>query len=386
MPRRFNIERYALMRWISLLFGKGEYLSTLSPSSFLLSIPNLRGELEKIEMILVIKAQCRSRMARLVKVIKEILHRSARVVLAYFNLPMPSPKIIMIECTNKCNAQCIICPREKMTRKQGFMSFELFKKIIDEAAYLKIRKVQLSNFGEPLLDPYLSKKIKYAQEQGLEIYLVTNGSLIDQAMARNLILSGLDKIRISVYGATKSTYESIHKRLQLNVVEGNIRNLISLKKGMASDKPYVELQFMLCKETASELQEFYRKWKGVADKITIAGLHNFGDGRSYIPMDRYKRINTCYFPFTVMEVLWNGDVVPCAYDFNGCLKMGNVDENNIDNIWNNERYRELRRLQLTRRFSADLLCQRCHRNRVVSLGAKCLETSVFDLKTGNADE
>ncbi len=325
-------------------------------------------------------------MKNLGKEMRQRLSRFARARFSYFNLPIPLPTLIMIECTNKCNAQCIMCPRERMTRKQGIMSFELFKKITDEVAYLKISKVQLSNFGEPLLDPLLPDKIKYAREQGLEIYLVTNGSLINQATARSLILSGLDRIKISVYGVTKSTYEFIHKGLQLNVVEENIRNLISLKKEMASDRPYVEVQFLLCKETASELQEFYRKWKGIVNKITIAGLHNFSDGRYYIPVDKYKRINVCYFPFTVMGVFWNGDVIPCAYDFNGRLTMGNVYENSINSIWNNERYREFRRLQLTRKFPTDLLCQRCHRNRTVSLGTKCLETSAVDLKTENTDE
>jgi radical SAM protein with 4Fe4S-binding SPASM domain len=140
---------------------------------------------------------------------------------------------------------------------------------------------------------------------------------------------------------------------------------------------------MLCKETASELQEFFKRWKTLVDEITIAGLHNFSNGHNYISIDKYKRINICYFPFTVIEVLWNGDVVPCCYDFNGCLNMGNIYEDSLNNIWNGKRYKELRRLQLTRKFPTDLLCRRCHRNRTVSLGIKYLETSISDLKTDN---
>lgn len=319
-------------------------------------------------------------MERPDKMITKRLGKIARIGFSYFNFPIPLPTLIMIECTNKCNAQCVMCPREKMIRKQGVMSFELFKKIIDEAVYLKFRKVQLSNFGEPLLDPLLPMKIKYAREQGLEVYLVTNGSLINQTAARSLISSGLDKMRISVYGATKSTYEFIHRGLQLSATEENIRNLLSLKKEMASDKPFVELQFLVCKETALELNEFYNKWQGIVDKITIAGLHNFGDGRYYIPVEKYKKVNICHFPSTVIGVFWNGDIMSCCYDFNGTLSMGNVYEDSISNIWNNEKYKKLRRLQLTRKFPAGLLCQRCHRNRAVSLDIKCLETSVLDVE------
>jgi sulfatase maturation enzyme AslB (radical SAM superfamily) len=37
------------------------------------------------------------------------------------------PKYLVIEPTNRCNLNCIMCPRGEMTRSQGFMDFELLK-------------------------------------------------------------------------------------------------------------------------------------------------------------------------------------------------------------------------------------------------------------------
>ena len=42
------------------------------------------------------------------------------------------PEIVQIESTNICNAKCVFCPRDEMHRRQGVMSFELFRKIVDE--------------------------------------------------------------------------------------------------------------------------------------------------------------------------------------------------------------------------------------------------------------
>ena len=44
------------------------------------------------------------------------------------------PEIVQIESTNLCNAKCVFCPRDDMHRRQGVMSFDLFRKVVDECA------------------------------------------------------------------------------------------------------------------------------------------------------------------------------------------------------------------------------------------------------------
>ena len=65
---------------------------------------------------------------------------------------------MQIESTNICNAKCVFCPRDEMHRRQGVMSFDLFKKIVDECAALGITHVRVHNYGEPFLDRHLTEK------------------------------------------------------------------------------------------------------------------------------------------------------------------------------------------------------------------------------------
>ena len=51
----------------------------------------------------------------------------------YYLLDGIFPRGLMIEPSNICNANCVFCPSSDITRSRGFMTFELFKKIIDEA-------------------------------------------------------------------------------------------------------------------------------------------------------------------------------------------------------------------------------------------------------------
>lgn len=281
------------------------------------------------------------------------------------------PEIVHIENTNACNARCIICAREKMTRPVGVMSFDLFKKIIDECAkYNIVKEVHLHGYGEPLLDNMLIEKIKYAKNRGIKkTYFVTNASLLNGNLTRALISAGLDRIKFSFYGATKQTYEKIHVGLKFEEVEGNIRYLFQIRKEMKSRTPSVNMQFVPQSENIEEKSNFFGKWQNFIDKkigdcIEEFYLHNWIYGRKYNP--NHKQINnleSCIIPFRIIQILWNGDVVPCVFDFNGQMLMGQIRTKDIREIWNNGQYKTLRQIHRQREYEKAPLCMRCDQLR-----------------------
>src|SRR5258708_34798784 len=94
------------------------------------------------------------------------------------------PEIVQIESPNICNAKCVFCPRDDMHRRQGVMSLELFRKVVDECAELGITHVRVHNYGEPFLDRHLIEKVRYAKERGIEhVGMISNGSLITEKIA-----------------------------------------------------------------------------------------------------------------------------------------------------------------------------------------------------------
>src|SRR5687767_6070151 len=86
-----------------------------------------------------------------------------RLLLATGRDRAPSmPEIVQIESTNICNAKCVFCPRDEMHRRQGIMTVELFRKIVDECAALGITHVRMHNYGEAFIDKQLVDKVRYA--------------------------------------------------------------------------------------------------------------------------------------------------------------------------------------------------------------------------------
>ncbi len=54
----------------------------------------------------------------------------------------------------------------------------------------------------------------------------------------------------------------------------------------------------------------------------------------------YRR--PCVGPFSHMGIRWDGKVSACCRDFNAKLKMGDINDSSIEEIWNSERMNNLR--------------------------------------------
>ena len=84
------------------------------------------------------------------------------------------------------------------------MDFELFQRIIDEAARVGVKRVHLYLHGEPLLHPQIVDMISYIKSRNLVVHLTTNGMLLDKEKAEAILRSGVngaDHFRISVLGS-----------------------------------------------------------------------------------------------------------------------------------------------------------------------------------------
>ena len=252
------------------------------------------------------------------------------------------PEIVQIESTNICNARCVFCPRDQMTRRQGVMDQALYQKIVDECVELGIRHVRLHNYGEPFVDRSLVEKIRYAKECGVaEVGLISNGSLITEVVARGIVEAGLDAINISVVASGREVFESTRVGLTYDQVIANIERIVRVRAELQRTRPRLIMSFVRQNDSAEE-QAFIDRWKAVADKIHVTDLHNWAGtlgGRADAPFP-------CYRQWLTFTVLWDGRVALCCADFDGRVILGDLRTATIREVWNGEAYRKIRREHL----------------------------------------
>ncbi|MCM2284390.1 MAG: radical SAM protein [Desulfobacula sp.] len=258
----------------------------------------------------------------------------------YYRRHFPLPSVILIENTNCCNARCVMCPREKLTRKPGVMAFELFEKIIREVSGAGRKPVvHLHGFGEPLLDESLAERIRLAKAFGIKhTYLVTNASLLFPETAGKIIGAGLDRMKISFYGTDDESYSRTMRGLNFKTALNNVKEFVKIRKTMKKKTPALILQYLPQETNGAATEEFKFLWRSVLDKrmgdrLNFISPDNFGGGRNYNPVEG-KITSVCFYPWSALSVLCDGRAVTCCTDYNGVQEVGDVNLQSLKEIWN----------------------------------------------------
>ena len=258
---------------------------------------------------------------------------------------------VRYEVTDNCNAECVMCPRDLHTRPHGIMDQDKYERSIDEVSELGCTQVTLTGFGEPMLDKNLEKKIAYAKSKGLKTYVITNASLL-HARGKSLADSGLDELRISFYGMSPESYNEIMQKLDFNRSKKGILEFLELRKNTKVMISY--LQF-LGNEHYSEFLDF---WEKRVDSVEVWKPHNFGDGKHYRSRQGIK--TSCGRPKSgPLQIQWDGTVIPCCYDYNNQIDLGNAFETPVMEVLYGKAYNDLRDAHESGEFSKFPYCDQC---------------------------
>lgn len=280
------------------------------------------------------------------------------------------PANLNIEVTSACNHKCIFCcyhsdlAEEKVRSK--FMDEELLEKLIIEASRSNIGRKELGFHmtGEPLLFKNLEKYIKLAKEHGFEyIFMTTNGSLATKERIKSLIESGLDSIRYSINGATKETYSLAHGIDDFDNVVANLKSLCEYKiKNNANIS--TSISCVLTQKNIHEkelMKELFEKYVDELIFIPVLNIDRFFPQLSDWQIREITEFEyiPCKSPFTSMYVSCEGNVVPCCAAIKEeSMVMGNINNDSLTNIWNNNKFVNIRRDFINHKIPFEF-CNKC---------------------------
>ncbi|NMC79307.1 MAG: radical SAM protein [Chloroflexi bacterium] len=124
--------------------------------------------------------------------------------------PVSHLRRIYVEPTNACNLDCRTCMRNAWDEPLGWMSEAVFERVLEGVrAFDPAPTVFFGGFGEPLAHPRLVEMVKQAKDAGARVELISNGILLKEEMGPNLIAAGLDKLWVSIDGATPESYSDV---------------------------------------------------------------------------------------------------------------------------------------------------------------------------------
>lgn len=280
--------------------------------------------------------------------------------------------IFNIELTNKCPLKCVMCARTHgMTRPQGFMDFDLFRQVIDELCAQippgsPAPEVWQHHFGESLLHPEFDMFIRYAAQRGIRPALSLNPVMLTDDISERLLDAGPSRLYMSLDGHDDQSFFEI--RGLRHAYEKSRQQLLQfLQRKIAREAPVIVvlsmINFSKNHRSIRQLTEFWQQTPGIDEFMAKAFVNWNGDLSAVNQLQQDTALQAqdhvvCNIPWQTMTIAWDGDVVPCCYDYDKKLVLGNVRQQSLQQIWQGESMQQLRREFISNKVN-NPLCRQC---------------------------
>ncbi len=336
--------------------------------------------------------------SKIIFLFKKYLRNPKRLILGIYNNGknyvfgrnrFKAPVCVVWNLTQQCNLLCSFCGYSKSQNNILELTLEQQFKIIDK---LSENGVWLVSFcgGEPLLVKNLDKLIQYAKKSKLLVNISTNGLLLKEK-AKMLVDSGVDYLTISIDSYRPETLQKLRndKNLLNNILEG-----IELIRQYSKRQIYIEARCLINKINMYELKDYVSFWKSKVNNIVFKPIYNnrsinysvpdnfnisldekeiftsffnnimnsyvFLDNKYHrgIPdflfaPDKLKQQYFCFAGIFFASVDYLGNLYSCSeFSLFKNEPLGNLLNDNFENIWNNEKSIKIR----------ETICQNRHCN------------------------
>lgn len=277
------------------------------------------------------------------------------------------PIDISLELSSLCNHHCVYCyhaDKKNMPFKQNVMDPRTFKKIIYDASEIGVNSVKFNWRGESTMNPFFHLMTKLAKQ------LANGSTFIDRISNSNfkfkndneLIFQGLcnqTKVKVSYDSFRKDVFERQRAGGDHDLTTSNIDKFYNYP-GRSTTLVIQAVRTSLNKDEDLE-GEVMKRWPSAILSVRdmVGGRVNKDlSGIENKTRDDSER-QSCIQAHARLIFDYEGTAVPCCPDISQKLKLGNIHEWSIQQIFNSHKAKSLRgRLKTGKAFLMDP-CKNC---------------------------
>lgn len=284
-----------------------------------------------------------------------------------------APTVALLDASSFCNMYCITCRntpddliditgQTDRNPALGILDFARYCMIIDDFQW-DMLLATLYATGEPLLNSRIVEMVRYAADRGVATMIASNGMLLDERLAENLLTAGLDYMKIAISGYTQAVYGVYHRGGDVVAVLENIARFERIRRRLGV-RCMVVVDYVLFEHNRCEVgavRRFCRE-NGLSFSLRYGRVYDNSGVMSPVESRRHytPRTSPCDWLWNIMTVCADGCAVPCCQYATAAIPVvvGDVTESAAA-IWNGEMYREIRRVHAAGRSASQPLCRAC---------------------------
>jgi mycofactocin radical SAM maturase len=298
----------------------------------------------------------------------------------YVEMGLCAPVNVTWEVTYNCNLSCIHCLSDSGPKREGELTTEQCRQIIDELSAMKVFQLNIGG-GEPFSRPDFLDLMDYAHEKGIVTCISTNGTLIDRETARRLD-HPLVYIQVSLDGATPESNDPIRGK-------GSFDKVIKALECLKERSIEVSINTVLTKLSIFELDKMVELASAYNAKFRVSRFRPSGRGKdswselnvnademlqfsdwlnnhlgvstgdSFFSVSSEDRrslgLNMCGACKLTCCISPTGGLYPCAFLQEEDFKAGQLPDDSFPELWKNSPvFHSFRQLEIKS-------CESCHR-------------------------
>ena len=261
-----------------------------------------------------------------------------------------------------CNHKCNFCSNSDERTIKYQTSLDEFNRVMHNVLrYIEIDELGLSAKGEVLVNHDFVDIVRSCKE-GFKIpylYISSNGALLDEKKAIEVIEAGMDSIKFSINALTRESYKEVHKVDDFEKVLENFKTLINLKR-----QKYPKLKIFLSSVvdiSKEELEKGFKVLLGEEDYALLDGISLYA--LTYTPKfevaSNAKVTTKCSIPFKELYINSDGTLGLCCKDYFDEINFGSLLEHDFMDVYNSAAFKEVREMHKKSEFPDGHLCKNC---------------------------
>ena len=185
------------------------------------------------------------------------------------------PRRLVLELTNACNLNCVMCGRNAADFKPTVFDMDVFRSF--EPLMDTIEEVTLMGWGEPTIHPNFTEMLKIIDQHSARKYFCTNGMNLKKI--KNAVFDyNVDVFAVSLDGATDATNSRIRRGSKIDQITEDLKDIVRIKKERNLKYPWINFVFCAMKSNIRELPDLVRLAAEIGiEEVKVVYLTVFGE-------------------------------------------------------------------------------------------------------------
>ena len=165
------------------------------------------------------------------------------------------PRRLVLELTNACNLNCVMCGRNAADFKPTVFDMDVFRSL--EPIMDTIEEVTLMGWGEPTIHPHFNEMLEIINRHSARKYFCTNGMNLKKI--KDAIFDyNVDVFAVSLDGATDETNSRIRRGSKIQQITEDLKEIVRIKKERGLKYPWINFVFCAMRSNIHELPDLVR--------------------------------------------------------------------------------------------------------------------------------